>query len=67
MKKRKIKKMTIKDLSIDYVNTIDYDENGREIHSKNSSGFEDWTEYDKNGNQIHYKDSDGYETWDTYN
>ncbi len=46
MKKRKIKKMTIKDLSNGHVNTIDYDENGREIHSKDSSGDEYICEYE---------------------
>ena len=44
----------------------EYDENGNEIHFKDSAGSESWSEYDKNGNKIHYKDSNGYERWSEY-
>ncbi|NBW66933.1 hypothetical protein EBR44_14400, partial [bacterium] len=38
----------------------EYDENGNEIHTRDSAGFEQWREYDENGNMIHYRDSNGY-------
>jgi YD repeat-containing protein len=44
----------------------EYDSNGREIHRKDSSGFEWWWEYDANGKLIHFKTSNGYEQWHEY-
>ena len=38
----------------------------KEIHYKDSDGFEEWKEYDENNNLIHYKDSNGYEYWKEY-
>ena len=38
-----------------------YDENGNEIHHKDSDGYEAWVEYDSKGNVIHLKNSDGEE------
>lgn len=43
-----------------------YDENGNEIHYRDSNDFEYWKEYDNNNNVIHYKDNTGYEYWDLY-
>ena len=50
----KIKKETL--------NVKEYDENGKLIYFKNSSGYEEWKEYDDNGNIVHYKDSAGLNT-----
>ena len=47
-------------------NLHEYDSNGKLIHSKNSTGCEEWYEYDSNGKEIHYKDSNGYEWWAEY-
>ena len=44
----------------------DYDDNGNEIHHKDSNEFEYWKDYDNNGNIIHYKDNTGHEYWDLY-
>jgi hypothetical protein len=43
--------------------TCTYDSNGKEIHYKGSTGYEEWHEYDANGKCIHYKNSGGYEWW----
>ena len=36
------------------------------IHSKNSAGYEKWSEYDSNGNMVHRKTSFGTEYWYEY-
>ena len=38
----------------------------KKIYTKDSDGFEEWTEYDDKGNKIHYKDSEGNERWSDY-
>jgi len=43
-----------------------YNEQGRIIRHKGSSGYEEWYEYDSNGNITHYRNSDGYERWYEY-
>ena len=45
-----------------------YFENGvkKYIYSKNSDGYEYWSEYDSSNNEIHYKSSRGYESWSEY-
>jgi YD repeat-containing protein len=43
-----------------------YDEKGNLIHSRDSDGFEWWSEYDEKGNVIHSRNSDGYELWREY-
>ena len=45
---------------------IEYDENNKLIHHKDSNGFECWREYDENNNLIHSKDSNGLEFWQEY-
>ena len=55
----KIKKETL--------NVKEYDENGKLIYFKNSSGYEEWKEYDDSGNIVHYKDSNEFESWTDYN
>ena len=47
-------------------NLHEYDSNGKLIHSKNSTGCEEWYEYDSNGKITHYKNSNGYEYWYDY-
>ena len=39
----------------------------KKIYTKDSDGFEEWTEYDNKGNIIHFKDSEGFEKWYEYN
>jgi hypothetical protein len=41
----------------------EYDANGKCIHYKDSSGFEQWWEFDSNGNCIYYKVNNGFEAW----
>ena len=48
------------------VSVAEYDENGNEIHHKDSDGDEQWYDYDKGGNLIHRKNSNGYEAWWEY-
>ena len=40
-----------------------YDENGNEIHYKNTDGFEEWYEYDSNGKIIHSWNNRGVKEW----
>ena len=47
-------------------NLHEFDSNGKEIHFKDSDGFEYWREYDSHENLIHFKDSNGYEEWYEY-
>ena len=49
-----------------YSRSYEYDENGNEIHRKDSTGYEQWYDYDENGNEIHWKDSDGNEKSSEY-
>ncbi len=49
-----------------YERWLEYDQNGNEIHYKDSNGTERWNEYDQNGKLIHYKDSNGTERWWEY-
>ena len=61
----KMKQIT-KDKERNILSVSEYDQNGNEIHYKNSNGYEEWYEYDQNWNEIHYKDSDGIEYWKDY-
>ena len=47
-------------------NLHEYDSNGKVIHSKDSNGYEWWSEFDINGKLIHFKNSDGFENWSDY-
>ena len=38
----------------------------KDIHTRNSSGYEEWKEHDANGNVIHRRDFDGKEVWYKY-
>ena len=44
-------------------NLHEFDSNGKEIHFKDSNGYEIWREYDSHGDLTHYKTSNGYEYW----
>lgn len=48
---------------VEKISETEYDSNGKEIHSKDSDGYESWTEYDSNGKHIHYKNPHGDELW----
>ena len=48
-------------------NLYEYDSNGKLIHSKDSNGYEEWSEFNSNGNLIHVRTSTGYETWNDSN
>ena len=50
----------------DVYSISEYDNNGNQIHFKDSAGYETWREYDNNGKLIHSKDSDGYEACREY-
>ena len=39
----------------------------KDIHTRNSGGYEAWSEYDEKGNEIHRRDSSGKEEWREYN
>jgi len=43
-----------------------YNENNKEIHFKNTSGFECWKEYNENNLLIHYKSTTNFEYWVGY-
>ena len=45
---------------------VEYDAYGNEIHSQQSSGYEEWYEYGPDGNKIYTRNSFGYETWYEY-
>ena len=45
---------------------FEFDEQGNNIHYKDSDGSEYWYEYDAKGNMIYSKDSNGYEGWYEY-
>lgn len=45
---------------------MDYDQNGRLTHFKDSTGYEYWNEYDSNGNLIHETYADGGEIKRTF-
>ena len=47
-------------------NLYEYNSNGKITHSKNSDGYECWSEYDSDGKEIHYKHSSGFEIWREY-
>ena len=56
----------LKDYKDGFEMWCEYDENGNEIHTKNSKGFEQWYEYDDHGNMIHAKNSNGEECYIEY-
>ena len=43
-----------------------FDDNGNEIHGKDSDGFEFWEEYNQDNTPQHYKTNDGCEMWWEY-
>ena len=45
---------------------IHYNSKGVEIYTRDSDGYERWSEYDSNGNETHYKTPSGYEQWCEY-
>lgn len=61
----KVKKETLRG-GDDHISVKEYNENGKLIYFKNSSGYEEWYEYDADGNEIHYKNSAGTESWKEY-
>lgn len=55
-----------KEVNCDYEDWTEYDENGNDIHFKNTNDYEDWTEYDDNNKMIHYTCNYGLEEWCKY-
>lgn len=54
------------DTATNLIVSCQYDENNNLIHSKDSSGFEEWFEYDHDGFLNHVKNNFNYESWSKY-